>query len=458
MPENMMEVLRNRARLAALQRTALMDTGSDPAFDRLSLLASRILKAPVALVSLVDDERQFFKSCIGLPEPHATRRQTGLEPSFCKHVVHTGEPLIISDARRDETFKNHPGIRDMGIIAYLGIPIQTGDNQVLGSFCVIDSVPRVWTPDDVYILQQLTRSVISEIELRSEMGERRAAEAELLKSQEALQNRILERTAEIARLNADLERRVQQRTEQLERANKALESFSFSVSHDLKAPLRAIAGFADLLITSHRSKLDSEGQHYLDVIADASVRMGQLIDDLLRYARLGQSGLRMQQVEVRQLIDSLIASQQPPIGADAKINFHGEIPAIYADRTLAQQILANILDNAVKYRSKDRPLVIDISMRSGETEDVLCIKDNGIGIPPEYLDRIFDVFRRIHDEKEYPGTGIGLAIVRRAAELMGGRVWAQNPGEGSVICVAFPKASHSPAAEKGEGAKAPVQN
>jgi GAF domain-containing protein len=155
------------ARLAALHHATILDTRSEESFDRLAGLAARILNAPVALVSAIDRDRQFFKSCLGLPEPWATRRQSPLTHSFCQHVVAAREPLVVSDARQDPQLRDNLAIRDMGVIAYLGVPLITREGHAVGTLCVIDHKPRVWTTDQVDLLRDLATSVVTEITLRS---------------------------------------------------------------------------------------------------------------------------------------------------------------------------------------------------------------------------------------------------------------------------------------------------
>ena len=163
-------------RLAALRRAALLDTPAEEAFDRLTRLASTILGAPVALVSLVDEDRQFFKSCVGLPEPWASRRETPLSHSFCQHAVASGRPLVIEDAREHPLVRGNPAIGDLDVVAYAGIPLVTSDGHALGSFCVIDTEPRAWTEREITVLADLAASVVTEIELRGQVAERRRAE------------------------------------------------------------------------------------------------------------------------------------------------------------------------------------------------------------------------------------------------------------------------------------------
>jgi PAS domain S-box-containing protein len=169
--------LSDPARRAALARTGLLDSPPESAFDRLTRLATRVLGVPVSLVSLVDADRQFFKSAVGLAEPWASLRQTPLSHSFCQHLVGTGEPLVIPDARQDPRVSENLAIPDLGVAAYCGIPLRTRDGQVLGSFCAIDTAPRQWTPADMEVLADLAAAAMTEVELRARMAELRDSEA-----------------------------------------------------------------------------------------------------------------------------------------------------------------------------------------------------------------------------------------------------------------------------------------
>jgi GAF domain-containing protein len=163
-------IVRNLNRLSTLARTGLLDTPPEEAFDRFTRIATRWFKTPVALVSLVDSDRQFFKSAVGLPEPWRSRRETPLEHSFCKHAVARDEPLIIADARKDPAFCESPGVRDLHIIAYAGVPLRMS-GFALGAFCVIDVEPRAWSPEEVESLTDLGECVMREIELRTRLRE-----------------------------------------------------------------------------------------------------------------------------------------------------------------------------------------------------------------------------------------------------------------------------------------------
>jgi hypothetical protein len=158
-------VLGNAGRLRVLAATQLMDSAAEEAFDRLTKLAAKLLNAPVALVSLVDDERQFFKSCVGLTEPWNSARETPLSHSFCRHALSSAEPLVIEDARSHPLVRDNLAIRDLDVVAYAGVPLITGSGHALGTLCVIDHQPRSWTSDQIETLKTLTAAVMSEIEL-----------------------------------------------------------------------------------------------------------------------------------------------------------------------------------------------------------------------------------------------------------------------------------------------------
>src|SRR5436305_8366869 len=161
------EALAEPGRLAALHESALLDTPAEESFDRLARVAAKLVGAPVALVTAVGRNRQFFKSCLGLPEPWATSRETPLSHSFCQHVVAAREPVIVTDAREDSRFIDNLAIRDLGVIAYLGVPLITAEGQAIGTLCVIDHHPRIWTKDEIGLVTDLTAAVVTEITLRT---------------------------------------------------------------------------------------------------------------------------------------------------------------------------------------------------------------------------------------------------------------------------------------------------
>ena len=229
--------------------------------------------------------------------------------------------------------------------------------------------------------------------------------------------------------------------ERLEAANKELESFSYSVSHDLRSPLRAIDGFSRILLEDHAAALDAEGRRLLGVIRDSSRKLGELIDDLLEYSRLGRRPLASAAVDMRRLVEEAFAAL-PAAGGRAPRLELGALPAARGDATLLQQAWFNLLANAAKFSGKrEQPL---IAVRGDEhgAQCVYCVQDNGAGFDMRYREKLFNVFQRLHSEDEFEGTGVGLAIVQRVIARHGGRVWAEGKVDaGAAFYFSLPKGS-----------------
>jgi len=244
----------------------------------------------------------------------------------------------------------------------------------------------------------------------------------------------------LAQLNSELERRVAERTAELEAANKELEGFSYSVSHDLRAPLRAIDGFAHVLEEDYADKLDDEGRRLLGVVRDRAQRMGGLIDELLDFSRLGRSPLAAAPLDMealaRSALDEVAAVDGVPPGWRCEI---GPLPAAEGDPVMIRQVWVNLLSNAVKFSGKNGDAVITVTGTRNGSEQVYGVKDNGAGFDMRYYDKLFGVFQRLHRAEDFPGTGVGLAIVKRVVERHGGRTWAESrPGEGAAFYFSLP--------------------
>lgn len=227
--------------------------------------------------------------------------------------------------------------------------------------------------------------------------------------------------------------------EELEQKNKELESFSYSVSHDLRAPLRAIIGFSRILTEEYGDGLDDEGRRLLGVVRENSERMGQLIDDLLEFSRLGRKPLSMAEINMQRMADEVFRQIRAD-GWQSHRFVMGSLPPARGDAALVRQAWANLLGNAIKFSSKREQPVIEVSARENGAELVYCVKDNGAGFDMRFYDKLFGVFQRLHAQDEYPGTGVGLAIVQRVVVRHGGRVWAEGrEGEGATFYFSLPK-------------------
>ena len=245
---------------------------------------------------------------------------------------------------------------------------------------------------------------------------------------------------EIRTLNAELEQRVALRTAQLEAANKELEAFGFSISHDLRAPLRAIDGFTRILEEDYGPLLDEEGRRLCGVVRQNTRHMNQLIDDLLRLSRLGRAEMEFLSNDMQSMAESVFQELTAPETRD-RIDFQADtLPPAMGDPILLRQVWTNLISNAVKFSSKRAQPKIEIGCRSTPEEDVFFIRDNGAGFDRQYAGRLFGVFQRLHSTTEFEGTGVGLAIVQRIIHRHGGRVWAEGAvDQGATFYFTLPK-------------------
>ena len=244
----------------------------------------------------------------------------------------------------------------------------------------------------------------------------------------------------IMQMNTRLEQRVQERTQELDAKARELETFAYSVSHDLKAPLRGIDGYSRLLQQDYASFLDDEGRLFLGHIREAVGRMNQLIEDLLAYARLEQRTLTAQPVDVAAVVRLVLKERQEEIDQrQVRISLDLSCGWVQAETEGLVQALRNLIDNALKFTHDIALPEIEIGCKTTSQNDLLWVKDNGIGFDMQYQDRIFEIFQRLHRSEDYPGTGIGLAIVRKVADRLGGRTWAfSSPGSGTTFYLELP--------------------
>jgi PAS domain S-box-containing protein len=244
----------------------------------------------------------------------------------------------------------------------------------------------------------------------------------------------------LRKLNAELEQRVRDRTAELDAANRELEAFSYSVSHDLKAPLRSVDGYARMLEEDYAERLDDEGRRLLRVVRDSARDMGQLINDLLTFSRLSRKDLNFTRLNMRSLADDAQRQAMQNTGGRRLRWEIGELPPAFGDETTIREVWINLLSNAAKFTRPREEATISIAGRTDGDEVVYSVRDNGVGFDMAYKDKLFNVFQRLHTVDEFEGTGIGLALVQRVIQRHRGRVWAEGKvGEGATFCFTLPR-------------------
>ncbi len=250
---------------------------------------------------------------------------------------------------------------------------------------------------------------------------------------------IVERIDKIRQLNK-LNRQLEKQRTKLEDANQELEAFAYSVSHDLRVPLRAIDGFSQVLIEDYEDKLDGEGIRLLNIVRENTSKMGHLIDDILLLSRAGRQEMVLNNIDMTALAKSVYDDFQNDV-ADRNIEFIlGDIPNVKGDRALLGQVLQNLIGNAIKFTKNKNPAIIEVGGKKEKKELVYYVKDNGAGFDMNYINKLFGLFQRLHSHEEFEGTGVGLSIVQRVIRRHGGNVWAEGAVDaGATIYFTLPQ-------------------
>lgn len=411
------------ARIAALYRNNILDTPREPAFDRLTAFASALLKAPVALMTLIDTDRQFFKSTFGLPAQLADMRETPLSHSFCKHVTSSGNTFLVEDARTHPMVRDNPAVSDFGMVAYAGVPLNDSSGYTLGALCAIDVQPRAWSAEEVDLLRALAAQVMTEMELR-EHAKKLAASFEDLRLAEADRQTMTQLTV-----------------------------------HDLRTPLTSLRMGLEML--PQLGSLNGDQQGALDLVRRVSDVLRQLVDDLLDIGSIttrGRQALNCRPAGAGDLISRAL-EQVSPLADKKQIKLSQDlaanVPEVLADQDKITRVLVNLLGNAVKFTPEGG--TVRVSVRSAvddltqQPRIVFSVTDSGIGIAPQDQARIFEQGVKLDaTSPTSKSAGLGLTFCQRIVEAHGGTIQVSSEkGKGCCFTFALPVASDA------EGSKIP---
>lgn len=409
-------------RLQALRQYGVLDTEPEEAFDELTQLAASICQAPIALISLVDAQRQWFKSKVGLDA-----QQTCRDVAFCAHAILQNDILVVENALKDERFATNPLVTsDPYIRFYAGVPLITRSGLALGTLCIIDYIPRSLTHEQCKALQTIAHQVMTQLELRASLGILKGVLAE---------RRRMEEAAQKARKAA-------------EAANRAKSEFLATMSHEIRTPMNAVIGLTELLLDT---ALTEKQRDFVETIQSSGEALLTIINDILDFSKIESGKLQLEQrpFSLQSCIEEsldLLASEAAQKGLELVHLIEESTPdTIVGDINRLRQILVNLLCNAVKFTEagevtlavRARKLDAESDNQASERYEILfAVQDTGIGIPTERLNRLFQPFSQVDasHNRHYGGTGLGLVICQRLCQMMGGRIWVDTEaGKGSTF-------------------------
>ena len=394
MPEN------EKERLEALQSYKILDTLPESSFDSITSIAAFICNTPISLVSLIDEDRQWFKSKKGLGVSETPREQ-----AFCAHAINNPkEIMIVEDSLKDERFANNPLVHgEPHIRFYAGAPLVTNEGFPLGTLCIIDSVPRHLDEFQLKALSDLASQVMVQFQLRKQL-----IEMEELKLR-------------------------------LEKQFYEAERFAHLVSHDIKAPLRGIAALANYTLEEAGNELSDEVSDYLNQIQERANKTIGLVEGILKHTLSTNYEVNLEWINARLLLRDVAELSAVP--ADIAFTSETTITEVYSDRVILIQILINLLNNAVKYGVSPNPK-IQIRIKQTLNEWKIEVKDNGPGVSPEHQMRIFQMFQTLGKTDRFgnKGTGIGLSTVKTLVQLLDGRIELKSGlRKGCLFTVVIPR-------------------
>lgn len=393
-------------RIKALIDFNILDTSPEEMFDDITAIASDICGMPIALISLLDLERQFFKAAVGIKD-----REIPLEHSFCKLAIETPNDIfIIEDARIDSRFKDNPLVfNNPNIVSYYGVPLNSKSGVAYGTLCVIDNKIKILTTEQKEILRKLSKQVERLIEFRKN-------NCLLAEYQTKIEKYALE-----------------------------MEEFAYLAAHDLKAPVRAIDSFIKLLEKKHQTLWDEKDKIYLSFVTESTTKMNHLIHDLLEYSKSTANiaietkfNLKKLVVDVFRGLTYNTLENNPELICD-------EMPTITHSKIAFTLLFHNLISNGLKYQSENSIPLIKVHFEKNLTHWIFSVEDNGIGIEKEYLELIFKPFKRLHNNSIYQGNGLGLASCVKIIDNLHGSITLDSTlGLGSTFTISIPKIMHIP--------------
>lgn len=379
----------------------ILDTSPEEMFDDLTAIASSVCGMPIALISLLDLERQFFKSNFGINE-----RETPIEYSFCKIAIENPNDIfIIEDARNDIRFKDNLSVfKDQNVVSYYGVPLNSKSGVAYGTLCVIDNKVNILTEQQKEILIKLSRQVENLIELRK---------------------------------NNNL---VSEYQKKIEKYSRDMEEFAYLAAHDLKAPIRGIESFVKLLNKKHKNIWDEKDEKYLSFIVESTTKMNQLIHDLLEYSKSNKNNVNEIKFNLKELISDVFRRLTYDILENKPELICDEMPTITHSKIAFTLLFQNLISNGLKYQNKNSKPIIKVHFKENATHWIFSVEDNGIGIKKEHFELIFRPFKRLHNNSEYQGNGLGLAACAKIIDNLKGSITLDSTfGTGTTFLVSIPK-------------------
>ena len=379
----------NARRLRAVKKTRLLNTEEEESFDRLTRLASKLLNTPISFVTLLEEDRDFVKSQYGLPQPLSLSREITAHPSFCQHIVDSGVPLVLEDARDSEIFQHFPSVKHLGVVAYAGVPLTTAQGYVLGTCCVVDYKKRIWTEDELEILLELAKSVLTEIELRE--------------------------------------------------AAAKLDEFVSIAAHEIKTPLTTMKLYTELLernpfIVGNTSLTEEVGE-----INSQLDRLNLLINRLFDTSAIknGAMNLEREHWDLNQQVAAAVHYFENQSPHNFELNYSHPNLVVHADKDRITQVLTNLIGNAIKYAPQSER--IEIAVIQTDSEAIVSVKDYGPGITEDDCNKIFNRFYRARGESKAIGLGLGLYICSDIIKAHNGALnVTSEPGVGSIFSFSLP--------------------